>query len=160
MHDYVGCLARVASRWRLRYLVLYGSRAQGAWGPYSDFDVAVKAGRRLGLRERGLLYSELEECVPGRLDLAFIDDWNPILAWEALARGRLLYHCGPECLKESYWDRARALDEVADLEPVLRLFRGEARRALPRPDSMAGQGEAQPREAKEARQPPMGGVQR
>ena len=132
MPGFEECLSRAAARWRLRYLVLYGSRASGRAGPHSDFDVAVKAGRRLGLRERGLLYVELEECVTGRLDLAFIDDWDPLLAWEALARGRLIYHCGPECLREYYWDLARALDEVADLEPLLRLFRGEARRALSR----------------------------
>ena len=135
-----GCLARVASSWRLRYLVLYGSRARGYAGPHSDYDVAVKAGRRLSLVERGLLHGDLEECLGGRLDLAFIDDWDAILAWEALARGRLVYHCGPECLREYYDDLARALDEVADLEPVLRLFRGEARRALTRPDGQAGQG--------------------
>ncbi len=129
------CLAGVARRWRLRYLVLYGSRARGYAGPHSDYDVAVKAGRELSFSERGLLYVELEECVDGRLDLLFIDDWNPVAAWEALAHGKLVYHCGDECLREYYDDYAKALDEVADLEPLLRLFREEAERALSRPCS-------------------------
>ena len=128
------CVRRVASRWGLRYVVLYGSRARGYAGPSSDYDLAVKAGRRLGLVERGLLYTELEECIEGgRLDLLFIDDWDPIAAWEALARGKLLYTCGEECTREYYEDLARAIDEVADLEPVLRLFEREAKRALARP---------------------------
>ncbi len=134
--DWVECVRRVAARWGLRYVVLHGSRARGYAGPHSDYDLAVKAGRRLSLVERGLLYSELEECLPregARLDLLFLDDWDPVAAWEALARGRLLYSCGPGCTREYYWDLARALDEVADLEPLLRLFRGEARRALARP---------------------------
>ncbi len=134
MHEkLLRCLASVASRWRLRYLVVFGSRARGYAGPHSDYDVAVKAGRKLSLGERGLLYTELERCVDKRLDLLFIDDWDPIAAWEALAHGRLVYYCGTECLDEYYEDLARALDEVADLEPILELFRRETRRALARP---------------------------
>ena len=125
------CLARVASRWRLSYLVLFGSHARGYAGPHSDYDVAVKAGRKLGFRERGLLYTELEECVRGRLDLLFIDDWDPIAVWEALSSGRLVHHCGVPCIREYYDDLARAIDEVADLEYLLELFRREAKRASP-----------------------------
>ena len=136
MHEeQLRCLASVASRWRLRYLVVFGSQARGYAGPHSDYDVAVKAGRRLAFVERGLLYTELERCVDGRLALLFIDDWDPIAAWEALARGRLVYHCGARCLREYYEDLARAIDEVADLEPILRLFRREIRHALARPSS-------------------------
>ena len=128
------CVRRVAARWRLRYLVLHGSRARGYAGPHSDYDLALKAGRRLSLVERGLLYSELEECLPPgtRLDLLILDDWDPVAAWEALAHGRLLYTCGPACTREYYWDLARAIDEVADLQPLLELFRRETRHALTR----------------------------
>ena len=126
------CVDRVARHWGLRYIILYGSRARGYAGPHSDYDLAVKAGRRLGLRERGALFSELGSCLPpgARLDLVLLDDWDPVLAWEALGRGKLIYYCGEGCLREYYEDLARALDEVADLEPVIRLFRREARRAL------------------------------
>ena len=128
------CLRRLGRRWGLRYIVLYGSRARGYAAPWSDYDLAVKAGRRISLRERGLLQAELEECLHSRVDLSFIDDWNPLLAWEALARGGLLYSCGAPCEREYYDDLARALDEVADLEPLLGLMRREARRALSRAD--------------------------
>ena len=124
------CLARAGARLGARYIMVYGGRARGYAGPHSDYDVAVKLGRRPGLRERGMIYALLARCVPGRLDLAFLDDGDPILAWEALARGRLVYACGRECLEEYYEDLARAIDLVADLEPLLRLFRREARRAL------------------------------
>ena len=104
----------------------------GYAGPHSDYDLAVRAGRRLGLRERGALFSELGSCLPPgtRLDLVLLDDWDPVLAWEVLGRGKLIYYCEEECLREYYEDLARALDEVADLEPVIRLFRMEARRSL------------------------------
>ena len=59
------CLAGVASRWRLRYLVVFGSQARGYAGLHSDYDVAVKVGRGLAFVERGLLYTKLERCVDG-----------------------------------------------------------------------------------------------
>ncbi len=109
-------------------------RPLGYAGPHSDYDVAVKVGRRFSFKERGLLYTALSRCVEGRLDLLFIDYWDPIAAWEALARGRLVYWRGEDCLREHYEDLARAIDEVADLEHLIRLFRRKARRALTRPN--------------------------
>ncbi len=159
--DAVECMRRVAERWRLRYMVLFGSRASGYAGPHSDYDVAVKAGRLLGLVERGLLQGELEDCTGGRrVDLVFIDDWEPIVAWEALAKGRLIYTCGPECEREYYWDLARAIDEVADLEPLIRLFRREHARAFARAGGEGGEGEDEPREAEEDSGDALGEVQR
>ena len=127
------CVRRVLKRWGARYAVVYGSVARGEATPVSDVDIAVKLGRRLGLRERGLLYVELEACLGGRrLDLVFLDDRNPILAWEALARGVLIYSCGPPCQREYYEDLAWALDMVADSEYLLRLLREGRRRAFAR----------------------------
>lgn len=65
------CLRRLVRELGVCYLVLFGSRALGYEGPHSDYDVAVKAGRRLSLRERGLVYSALSRCVSGWLDLVF-----------------------------------------------------------------------------------------
>lgn len=130
----LGCVRRVLQRWGARYAVVYGSVARGEATGVSDVDVAVKLGRRTGLRERGLLHVELEECLRGgrRLDLAFLDDGDPVLAWEALSGGVLIYSCGAECTREYYDDLAWALDMVADMEPLLRLLREERRRALAR----------------------------
>ncbi len=134
------CLSRQASKWKVRYLVLYGSRARGYAGLHSDFDLAVKAGRRLSFVERGEIYVDMEKCLDRRLDLVFLDDWNPVIAWEALANGKLVYYCGSECLREYYEDLAKALDEVADLEPVIKLFEREMRHALARPSGKSKQG--------------------
>lgn len=131
------CIRGVAFKYRLRYIVLFGSEAGGYSGPHSDIDLAVKIGHDPTLAEMGLLHSELEGCASRRLDLVVLDQWDPIIAWEALSRGRLVYYCGPECLREYYLDLARALDEVADLEPLIELFRRETRRAL---SGASGQG--------------------
>ncbi len=121
------CIREVARRWGLRYVVLYGSRARGYSKEFSDVDLAVKVGRDLNLIERGRLYGELERCVEGRLDLAFLDDWNPILAWEALTKGKVIYATNPDELIE---DKVKAIDEVCDLEPLLRMAYEENKRAL------------------------------
>ncbi|ABN70635.1 hypothetical protein Smar_1549 [Staphylothermus marinus F1] len=126
------CFRSIASKYGLRYLVVYGSHAGGYAGPHSDYDVAVKAGRNLSLVERGLILSMLEKCAGRRVDLLVIDDWNPIAVWEALSNGDLIYYCGRECLNEYYEDLAKAIDEVADLEPLIKLFRREMHYALTR----------------------------
>jgi len=115
--------------------VVFGSRAKGYAGPHSGYDVAVKAGRNLSLVERGLLQAELEECVDVSLDLLVVDDWDLIAVWEALAHGKLVYHCGSQYLAEYYEDLVRAIDEIADLESVIKLFREEISRAITRPNS-------------------------
>ena len=129
------CIRSVASRHRLRYVVLFGSEAGGYSGPHSDVDLAIKAGRSLTLAQIGLLHSELQECISKRLDLVVLDWWDPVIAWESLSRGRLVYACSRSCVTEYYLDLARALDEIADLEPLIELFRREARRALTRASS-------------------------
>jgi predicted nucleotidyltransferase len=126
------CIESLAGEWMLCYAVLYGSRAVGRPSPHSDYDIAVRLLRDLNLPERGLLLGDLEKCLGARVDLLILDDWDPIAAWEALTKGELVYARDEGCLKLYYRDKARAIVEVADLEPLLRLFRRELRSALAR----------------------------
>ena len=103
--------------------------------------VAVKAGRDLSLVECGLLQAELEECVDASLDLLVVDNRDLIVVWEALTHGKLVYHCGSQYLAEYYEDLVRAIDGIADLEPVIKLFREEISRVITRPNSQNGVGE-------------------
>ena len=50
------------------------------------------------------MQAELEECVDASLDLLVVDDWSLIAVWKALAHGKLVYHCGSQCLAEYYED--------------------------------------------------------
>jgi predicted nucleotidyltransferase len=128
----LNCMQRLLRSWNIRYAVVFGSAARCRVTPLSDVDIAVKAGRRLGLRERGLLLGELEDCLKQkrRVDLVVLDDREPIVAWEALSKGVLVYVCGRECLTEYYEDLAWALDMVADMEPLLRMLRRRVEHAL------------------------------
>ena len=123
------CVKDVAKRWKLRYVILYGSHARGYAKDFSDVDLAVKVGRELSFAERGALYSDLERCIKGRLDLSFLDDWNPVLAWEVLTKGKVIY---AKDINEVIDDKVKAVIEVCDLEPLLRLSYEENKRALAR----------------------------
>ncbi|UXD22656.1 hypothetical protein IPA_07095 [Ignicoccus pacificus DSM 13166] len=123
------CVKEVAEKWGLRYVVLHGSQAKGYAKEFSDVDLAIKVGRELNFVERGRLYGEMEECVSGKLDLSFLDDWNPILAWEVLTNGKVIY---ARDLNEVIEDKVKAIVEVCDLEPLLKLSYKENKRALAR----------------------------
>ncbi len=132
LENEMDCTRSVARELGLCYVVLYGSLAGGYAGPHSDVDLAVKAGRRLDLVERGRVHSLLSKCWGRRLDVVFLDDSDPIVAWEALGAGMLVYYRDRGCLGEYYDDRARALIMVADLEHLIRVFEGELERAVAR----------------------------
>lgn len=54
----------------------FGSRAAGRARRYSDLDLAIDAGRRLGLDETAILREAFDECdLPYRVDLV---DWHAI----------------------------------------------------------------------------------
>lgn len=59
------CVGDVAARFELRYVVLFGSRALGYAAEFSDWDLAVKVGRRISLTELGRLYGGWRGAFPG-----------------------------------------------------------------------------------------------
>ncbi|HIC98995.1 MAG TPA: hypothetical protein EYP08_04985, partial [Pyrodictiaceae archaeon] len=83
------------------------------------------------------MQAELEECVDASLDLLVVDNWSLIAVWEALAHEKLVYHCGLQRLAEYYEDLVRAIDEIADLEPVIKLFQEELQKGKINPDRLA-----------------------
>jgi len=104
---------------------------------HGDYGIAVKAGRKPSLGDRGLLYAELEECVEGQLGMLVIDDWDPVqrgMRPPTASSSTTAALNASQCSNKYYEDLARALDEVADLEYLLEIFSEEIRCALTRPD--------------------------
>ncbi len=101
--------------------------------PHSDYDVAVKVGRRLSPQGAELIYSAFSRCVGGQLDLVVLDDWDSATVREALACERPVYSRDPGCVREYYKGLTRAIDELAGLECLIRVF-SEAVCALSRPN--------------------------
>jgi predicted nucleotidyltransferase len=125
-------LAAAAERLGLRLVVRFGSRAVGAVPPptpESDLDIAVLAGeRQLSATE---LFLELEGAFPGvELDLALLNDADPLFRYEVLRRSDLLFG-DPDLYAEyqayayrDFVDSAdlRALEDVLSRRKLRRLL--------------------------------------
>ena len=86
--------------------------------------VTVKADRDLSLVECDLLRAELEECVDVSLDLLVVGSRDLIAVWEALAHGGSYTIVFFQCLAQYCEELVRAIDGIADLEHVTKLFSG------------------------------------
>lgn len=84
-------LAAAAAGLRLRLVVLFGSRAGGAPAPRADSDWDIAA---LGCEPGRLLDCQcaISEAIPGAsIDLVRLEDADPLLRQEVMAKAVLLY---------------------------------------------------------------------
>lgn len=73
---------KMAQRYNLELILIFGSRVAGKIHSNSDLDVAVlpKAGNNFNMRNYSLLLFALEKVFPGvKIDLSFIDRADPLL---------------------------------------------------------------------------------
>lgn len=87
-------LRQVLDEAGVRLAYLFGSRAQGQARTNSDYDVAVLLPDGLSNLERFdravTLETSLRKLIGEPLDLIVLNDAGPVLAFEAVIRGRLL----------------------------------------------------------------------
>jgi predicted nucleotidyltransferase len=88
-------LRRIAERFGLELIVLFGSRARGRGRADSDTDVAVlaRSGRRPDIARDMDLTEALARALraPEGVDLVWLHRASPLLQFEAARRGRALY---------------------------------------------------------------------
>jgi predicted nucleotidyltransferase len=74
MDDVLGQIVKIAAKYQITRLVLFGSRARGDHSPVSDYDLAV-FGPDLPVCAKAEFSLEIEE-VPTlkKIDLVFVDD--------------------------------------------------------------------------------------
>jgi predicted nucleotidyltransferase len=87
-------LPAIAAQLHLRLLVVFGSRATGSPppGPPSDVDLAVVFRRGAPRATAGEVASALAPLFPGlEVDVVVLHGVDPLLRWEALRHGQLLY---------------------------------------------------------------------
>ena len=78
----------------IEFAVLFGSFAANKATTLSDVDIGVFTGRELSLPELGLLSTNLEAMLKRRVDLAVLNNLqqkNPVLAYEIMCAGRLIF---------------------------------------------------------------------
>lgn len=95
-HVDMDCLKRcLAERDDITLAYLFGSQAEKRGDRLSDVDLAVLLSSSPTKHERLRRYSELltrlGECVDSEIDLVFLNQAPPLLAYEVLRHGRLLY---------------------------------------------------------------------
>ena len=82
-------------RYGLHALYLFGSRATGRARAGSDVDVAALVNELPEPLERLQLRQQLEDELGGSVDLVILNDASPILAWQVLRHGQLIYDGSP-----------------------------------------------------------------
>ncbi|HJW83261.1 MAG TPA: nucleotidyltransferase domain-containing protein [Anaerolineae bacterium] len=92
-------LKRVARRYKLDLIILFGSQAKGRASEGSDIDVAVRARRRRwgdADWELGLV-SDLAAALEsgGEIDVAFLNGADPVLLFEVASDGVPLFEAEP-----------------------------------------------------------------
>lgn len=101
---------------------LFGSIVRGSAGVFSDADVAVlteHAGSALDRVRRHLqLLERVSAYVKGRTDLVLLNTASPLLAYEVVRHGRLLYARSDEAKREF---EVRARRTYFDMKPRLDL---------------------------------------
>jgi len=86
-------LAKIAAKFLLKFVVLFGSYAEQKETPVSDLDIAVYLKRQpLSYHEFAELYFSLAEIFPQfEVDLAILNTADPLFRYEITRKGRLLY---------------------------------------------------------------------
>lgn len=116
----------------VRLAYLFGSQATGQTHPDSDVDVAVLLSAELSRTERAreqehLAGSVMAVCKTDTAHVILLDEASPLLAWQAIRRGVLLY-CAQPGERRAF--ELRAAREYEETEPLRRAQRvGLARRA-------------------------------
>lgn len=122
-------LARIAERFDLRDIYVFGSRADEVAArvrrdheitssPDSDVDIAVepRRGRRLDARSRVRLGIALEDLLEvARVDLIVLSEARPFLAFEVV-KGELLYTSDPVAQAEHELYVLRRVGDLAHME--------------------------------------------
>lgn len=110
-------LAAAADALDLRLVVLFGSRARGGAGhPGSDLDVGVVAGaQRVSLM--GVFQALAPAFIGEPLDVAILNDTDPLFRYEVFSRSELLYG-DPDLYAEYCAFAYRAFVESADLRAL------------------------------------------
>ena len=102
---------------RILYALLFGSRGRGQGRARSDADVAVGLVQDavLSVTEIGDLISRLETAAGQPVDLVFLDEASPGLAYRIFRDGRVILEKDRKALVER---KARAILEYLDFKPV------------------------------------------
>lgn len=119
--------AETASRCLLQFdfiesAILFGSFAEGKENKMSDIDIGIVAIKDLSLIEIGLVASRIEMSLKRRVDIVILNDLyrkNPLLAYEILSKGNILFCRNQERLIELKTNTILSFIDTAQLREAV-----------------------------------------
>ena len=92
-------IAKIAKKFKLKLIVVFGSFANGRNRDDSDLDIAVLGSREVSFNEQISLTNELSLIFNKNIDLSVLNRANPLLLFQASKNPILLYGNRQEFLK-------------------------------------------------------------
>ena len=92
-------LERLGEKYKLNFIVLFGSQADGTARAASDFDIAYSSQRDISYGEEAFLLSDLARAIkinPKQIDLVNIRNANPLLKKEIADQGVIIKEFVPD----------------------------------------------------------------
>lgn len=108
-------IKRLAGKFGIKYLYLFGSQARGQVKPLSDFDFAIKFDKKIvknTFKAKLKLMSELSNILKfENVEVVDIEQANPILAFNIIKDGLVIYD---RVKKERVMDRVKIMQVYYD----------------------------------------------
>ena len=110
-------LEKVARKYQIADIYLFGSRVSRFGREESDFDIGVRFKKGLPPAEKigkiyGNLFSDLQDCFPKKkIDLVFIEEVLPHFQFKIVTEGKLLHS---EDLKNTYDFKEKVINFYLD----------------------------------------------
>ncbi len=124
-------LARYFEAQRVVHAYLFGSMAQGRATPQSDCDLAVQMAEpwdsKSGLRLAAKMEPELRAICQRPVDLVFLNDASPLLRFEVIRFGEVLYSADDQARQEM---EKRARDAYEEYVYIQSFFIKELKKRL------------------------------
>ncbi len=92
-------IAKIAKKFQLKLVVIFGSFVSGKNRNDSDLDIAVLSLREVSFKEQISLINELSQIFNKNIDLSVLNKANPLLLFQASKNSILLYGSREEFLK-------------------------------------------------------------
>lgn len=92
-------IAKIAKKFQLKLVIIFGSFANGKNRADSDLDIAVLGLREVSFSEQISLINELSQIFNKNIDLSVLNKANPLLLFQASKNSILLYGSREEFLK-------------------------------------------------------------
>ena len=92
-------IAKIAKKFQLKLIIIFGSFANGKFRKDSDLDIAVLGFKEVSFNEQIKLTNELSLIFNKNIDLSVLNRANPLLLFQVSQNPVLLYGSRPDFLK-------------------------------------------------------------